>query len=95
METLVSELPTPLELLLDPLSLYVLAIYALFILWKEIVPARKLPKVKFWRLKGLTFFFLFLFLASYLPIFIDPYLARYQLLDLSYLGILPSLATVW
>lgn len=92
METLLLELPTPLELLLDPLSLYVLATYALLILWEEIVPARKLPKVKFWRLKGITFFFLFFFLASYLPIFIDPYLAKYQLLDLSYLGILPGLA---
>jgi len=92
METLLSELPTPLEILLDPLSLYVLATYVLLILWEEIFPARKLPTVKFWRLKGLTFFFLFFFMASYLPIFVDPFLAPYQLLDLSTLGILPGLA---
>ena len=90
METFLSELPTPLDLLLDPLSLCVLATYALLILWEEIFPARKLPKVKFWRLKGLTFFFLFFFMASYLPIFVDPFLAEYQLLDLSHLGIVPG-----
>ena len=92
METLLSELPTPLEILLDPLSLYVLATYVLLIVWEEIFPARKLPTVKFWRLKGLTFFFLFFFMASYLPIFVDPFLAPYQLLDLSTLGIVPGLA---
>ena len=31
-------------------------------------------------------------MASYLPIFVDPFLAPYQLLNLSYLGVVPGLA---
>lgn len=90
MENLFSQLPTPLELILDPLSLAVLVSYAFLILWEEIFPARKLPKVKFWRIKGLLFFFTFFFVASYLPIFIDPFLAKFQILDLTGLGIIAS-----
>ena len=90
MQSILSELPTPLELLLDPLSLYVLASYAILILWEEVFPARKLPKVKFWRIKGLLFFFAFFYVASYLPIFIDPFLAKFQLMDLTHLGLLTS-----
>jgi len=90
MQSILSELPTPLELLLDPLSLYVLASYAILILWEELFPARQLPKVKFWRIKGLVFFFAFFFIASYLPIFIDPYLLKFQVFDLSQLGVLTS-----
>lgn len=90
MENIINQLPTPLELLLDPLSLYILASFAILILWEELFPARPLPKVKFWRIKGLLFFFVFFFVASYLPIFIDPYLAKYQLLDLSHLGTLST-----
>lgn len=86
MKNILSELPTPLELLLDPLSLWVLGTYAFLILWEEIFPARKLPIVRFWRIKGLTFFFTFFYVASYLPIFIDPFLAKYQLFDLSQIG---------
>ncbi|MEW4922527.1 sterol desaturase family protein [Algibacter sp. 2305UL17-15] len=90
MQNLISELPTPLELLLDPLSLAVLASYAFLILWEEIFPARKLPKVKFWRIKGLLFFFSFFYIASYLPILIDPFLAKFQLMDLTHLGLVTS-----
>lgn len=90
MENIINQLPTPLELLLDPLSLYILASYGILILWEEIFPARKLPKVKYWRVKGLTFFFLFFFIASYLPIFIDPFLVEFQVFDLSHLGLFTS-----
>jgi len=90
MQSILSELPTPLEIILDPLSLYVLASYAILILWEEIFPAQKLPKVKFWRIKGLLFFFAFFFIASYLPIIIDPFLAKFQLFDLTHLGIFAS-----
>ena len=90
MEHIFSQLPHPVDILLDPLSLYVLGAYALLIAWEEIFPARKLPKVKYWRIKGLTFFFTFFFVASYLPLFTDSYLAEYQLIDLSSWGVLPS-----
>lgn len=90
MEKIIAQLPSPIEILLDPLSLYVLAAYALLIAWEEIFPARKLPKVKYWRIKGLTFFFAFFMVASYLPFFTDSYLSQYQLIDLSQWGVWPS-----
>ena len=45
-------MPTPMEILLDPLSLIVLALYVAFILWEALAPGRKLPKVKGWRLRA-------------------------------------------
>lgn len=85
-----SQLPNPIDILLDPLSLTILGGYVLLITAEEIFPARQLPKVKYWRIKGLTFFTIFFFVASYLPMFTDPFLAQYQLMDLSSWGVLPS-----
>ena len=87
MGKIISQLPDPIEILLDPLSLIILGIYVLLILWEAIFPARELPVVKFWKLKGLGFFTLFFYVASYLPMLTDPYLAQFQLIDLSHLGI--------
>jgi hypothetical protein len=58
-------MPTPLEVLLDPISLYILAMYLGLILWEAFFPARKLPKVSFWQLKGINCF-LFIFFPLYL-----------------------------
>ena len=82
-------MPTPLEILTDPISLIILCIYVALMLWEGIFPGRKLPVVKYWRLKGLIAFTFFFFLSSYLPMFINPYLEPYRLLDLTGLG------TVW
>jgi sterol desaturase/sphingolipid hydroxylase (fatty acid hydroxylase superfamily) len=79
-------MPTPIEILLDPISLIILSIYAALMLWEAIFPGRKLPVVKYWRLKGLVAFGVFFFLSSYLPMFINPYLEPYRLLDLTGLG---------
>lgn len=79
-------MPTPLEILLDPVSLIVIAIYAALMIWEGLFPAKKLPEVKFWKLKGLIAFAIFFYLSSYLPIITDPYLEQYRLLDLTYLG---------
>lgn len=79
-------MPTPLEILSDPISLFILSIYGALMLWEGIFPGRKLPFVKYWRLKGLTAFFVFFFLSSYLPMFINPFLEPYRLLDLTSLG---------
>ncbi len=74
---------TPLEILLDPVSIAVLAMYAILMIWEWVFPARKLPSVKFWKLRGLSAFAFFFFLSSYLPLFIDPYLEPYRLFDLT------------
>lgn len=79
-------MPTPFEILLDPISLIILAGYAGLILWETLVPAKPLPAVKGWRLRGLTSFGLFFYLSTYLPLIWDQYLAPYQLFDLSALG---------
>lgn len=82
-------MPTPLELILDPISLIILAMYATLMIWEAFFPGRKLPKVKYWKMRGLLAFAFFFFLSSYLPIFISPLLETYRLFDLTALG------TVW
>ena len=45
-------MPNPIELLLDPISLAVFALYAALITWEALAPARALPAIRGWRLKG-------------------------------------------
>lgn len=42
-------MPSPLDLLLDPVTLTSLAIYGALILWEALAPARTLPAVSGWR----------------------------------------------
>ncbi len=79
-------MPTPLEILLDPISLGVLAMYAAMMLWEAIAPARKLPKISGWIPRALGSFAVYFYLSSYLPLLWDGYLSQYQLLDLSHLS---------
>jgi sterol desaturase/sphingolipid hydroxylase (fatty acid hydroxylase superfamily) len=79
-------MPTPIEILLDPISLIVLALYACVITWEWLAPARRLPEVKHWKLKGLLAFTTFFYLSSYLPLLWDEHLYQYQLFDLTHLG---------
>ncbi|GAB4287033.1 MAG: sterol desaturase family protein [Ignavibacteriaceae bacterium] len=79
-------MPAPLEILLDPVSLTVIVMYVALMIWEFLFPARKLPRVRFWKTKGITAFVLFFYLSSYLPLLIDPYLEPYRLIDLSSLG---------
>ncbi|MDX1484807.1 MAG: sterol desaturase family protein [Alphaproteobacteria bacterium] len=79
-------MPTPLQILIDPVSIAVLAIYASLMLWEAAFPARALPRIRGWRPRGLAAFIAFFYLSSYLPLFWDAHLARYQLVDLSGLG---------
>ena len=79
-------LPTPLDLLRDPLTHYIVAMYAALILWEAVFPARKLVPVKYWKVKGIVVFIFYFVLSSYLPLFINPFLEQYRLIDLSGLG---------
>src|SRR3546814_6700031 len=76
-------MPTPLQLLLDPISLTVFAIFGALLLLEALFPARILPRVRFWRLAGITAFGLFIFLSSYLPLLWSEWLVRFQLFDLT------------
>jgi sterol desaturase/sphingolipid hydroxylase (fatty acid hydroxylase superfamily) len=89
LETKQKTMPTPLEILLDPISLIVLAMYAGLMLWEAFFPGRELPKVKNWRIRGILAFLCFFYMSAYLPIFINPLLEPYRLFDLT------SLGTVW
>lgn len=76
-------MPTPIEILLDPVSLIVLGMYLILILWEAFFPARALPSIAHWRIKGILSFFCFFYLSSYLPLFYEKWLPSAQLLDLS------------
>jgi len=79
-------MPTPIDVLLDPISLIVFAMYAGLLAWERLAPGRPLPHVSGWRFRGLAAFVVFFFLSSYLPLFWDDYLAQYRLFDLTGLG---------
>ena len=38
-------MPTPIDILLDPITLTVIALYGALILWEAVAPARLLPRV--------------------------------------------------
>ncbi len=54
-------MPTPLQILMDPVSLTVLGLYAALILLEALFPARPLPRVRGWRTKALVVFALYFF----------------------------------
>ncbi len=76
-------MPGPLEILLDPVSLAIIALYMLLMLWEAFFPARNLPDTPYWKLKGIVAFFLFFYLSSYLPLLYERWLPAVQLIDLS------------
>lgn len=80
-------MPNPIEMLLDPVNLTILGFYACVFVWETLFPGRPLPKIPYWNLRGLVAFVVFFLLSSYLPLFWDQYLSRFQLLDLSHKGI--------
>jgi len=79
-------MPSPIDLLLDPISLTVFALYAALTAWETLAPARALPRVKGWKALGLGAFAVYFFVSSYLPLLWTEHLARFQLLDLTALG---------
>jgi hypothetical protein len=79
-------MPTPLQILLDPVSLTVLGLYAALILLEALFPARALPRVKGWKTRALAVFACYFFLSSYLPLLWGDTLARYQVFDLAALN---------
>jgi sterol desaturase/sphingolipid hydroxylase (fatty acid hydroxylase superfamily) len=85
-------MPTPIAILLDPVSLGILALYGALMIWEALAPARELPKIKGWMPRALGVFAIYFYVASYLPLLWDSYLAEYQLFDLSDLGTLTGAA---
>ena len=79
-------MPNPIEILLDPLSLIIIAMYIGLMIWEAVFPARELPDLPGWKIKGLISFGVFFYLSSYLPLLTDPYLEKFRLFDLTGLG---------
>lgn len=79
-------MPTPIELLLDPIAVTLFALYAGLITWEALAPARPLPAVDGWKWRGLTAFVAYFYLSSYLPLLWSEHLAPFQLYDLTDLG---------
>jgi len=80
-------MPTPIQIIFDPISLGLLAIYGALILIEALTPGRDLTKIKNWIPRALIVFTIYFYLSTYLPLFWDKYFAQYQLFDISGLGI--------
>jgi len=74
---------SPLDILLDPVSLTLLGVYVSLMIWEALFPARKLPGIPYWHAKGILAFALFFFLSSYLPYLYADLLPKTQLIDFS------------
>jgi len=76
-------MPTPFEILADPISIATIAMYLGLIVWEQIAPAQELPQARAWPLRGLTSFAIYFYVATYLPLMWASSLAPLQLFDLS------------
>jgi len=87
MKDILINLPTPLEILFDPIMIIVYIMFGGLFIWEQLFPARQMPKIKFWKLKGLVFFIAYVLLTTYIPIIWDDFFASYQLINLSDLSL--------
>lgn len=76
-------MPTPLDLVLNPISWIVFAIYAVLLLAEALFPGRPLPRVRGWRAMGFAAFVAYFLLSAYLPMLWDAWLAQWRLVDLT------------
>jgi sterol desaturase/sphingolipid hydroxylase (fatty acid hydroxylase superfamily) len=76
-------MPTPLELLFDPITLTMLSMFGALALAEHLFPGRPLPRVPGWQARALAIFAVYFLLSSYLPLFWTDALAPLQVLDLS------------
>jgi sterol desaturase/sphingolipid hydroxylase (fatty acid hydroxylase superfamily) len=82
----ISNLPTPIQILQDPASMIVIGIFFVLMILEELFPGRKLPQIKFWKIKGVLAFIIYFYLSSYLPLIWNDFLAPYQIFDMTFLG---------
>ncbi len=87
METFITQLPSPLAVLTDPISLTAYGFFGILFIWEVLFPARQLPRIRFWKLKGILFFVAYVLLTTYIPMLWDGFLYGYQLTDLSTLSL--------
>lgn len=71
---------------MDPITLFFLATYVAFLGWELWRPGRPLPRVRYWRMKGLAAFATYFVLATALPFATDAFLADHRVIDARGLG---------
>ncbi|NUY79606.1 sterol desaturase family protein [Flavobacterium sp. MAH-1] len=81
-----SNLPNPWQILNDPASIIVIGIFLCLMVAEAVFPGRPLPKIRYWKLKGIVAFVVYFFLSSYLPLIWNDFLSGYQIIDMSGLG---------
>jgi sterol desaturase/sphingolipid hydroxylase (fatty acid hydroxylase superfamily) len=81
-----STLPTPIQIVTDPASIIVISIFFCLLIAEELFPGRALPKIRYWKIKGIGVFIFYFFLSSYLPLIWNDYFVKYQIIDISFLG---------
>ncbi len=79
-------LPTPWQILIDPASIIVISIFIILVIAEIVFPARKLPTIKYWKIKGVAAFVIYFFVSSYLPLIWNDFLGEYRVFNLSFLG---------
>lgn len=79
-------MPTPLEMLLDPVSLIILTLLGTLLLLEHIIPGRKQPKANGWYPRAFIIFVAYFYLSGYLPLLWDRHLSNFQILDLASLN---------
>ncbi|MFM7986375.1 MAG: fatty acid hydroxylase, partial [Candidatus Fonsibacter sp.] len=80
------QLPTPWQILTDPASVIVISIFLVLLIAEAVIPARKLPPIKYWRIAGVLSFLIYFFVSSYLPLIWNDYLEAYKVFELAFLG---------
>lgn len=76
-------MPSPIQILLDPITLTMLAMFAALALAEYFWPGRALPATRGWKTRALVVFAGYLMLSSYLPLLWSDALAPLQVFDLS------------
>lgn len=83
---MLDNLPSPWQLLADPVSIIVICIFFGLMILEELFPGRPLPQIRYWKIRGIIAFIIYFFLSSYLPFLWNEFLAKYQIFDLTKLG---------
>jgi sterol desaturase/sphingolipid hydroxylase (fatty acid hydroxylase superfamily) len=86
MENIFDKLPNPVDVLLHPVSLLLMGMYVALMVWEALFPARKLPYVRYWKIKGIAAFLVYFMISSYFPMLWNQALSGFQVFNLTSLG---------
>lgn len=76
-------MPTPIDILFDPITLGLMALFSALLVWERLAPARPMPALRGWWPRVIGAMLGYLMLSSYLPLLWAETLAPLQLFDLS------------